>query len=72
MVTSHQRLERMRKSFEKKKSISYDDYTYFTTSEASTPRASTLLNKAARKSAEQNEQQFPEQNEKQSSDKSDD
>lgn len=57
MTTPHQRLERMRNSFEKNKSILTDDYKYFTTPDAPVmPRASTLLNKAARKSGAQSSQ----------------
>ena len=62
-----ERLARMRESFERDKSVLDDDYAYFTT-----PRESTLQNKAARKSAERNERQFPKQSEMKSSGKTDD
>jgi hypothetical protein len=61
------RLDRMRASFEKDRSVLADDYAYFTT-----PRGSIRRNKAARKLVEQSERQSLEQSEKQSSDKSDD
>jgi len=61
------RLARMRKSFEKDKSILADDYAYFTM-----PRESIHPNKAARKSAERNERQSLERSETPSSDKTDD
>jgi len=50
--TPQQRLARMRKSFEKNKSMLTVDYKYFTTPDApATPRVSIPRNKAARKSA---------------------
>jgi hypothetical protein len=61
MITPHQRLERMRKSFDKNRSISYDDYIYFTAPEISRPRASILRNKAERKSAGQSGPKSPKQ-----------
>jgi hypothetical protein len=62
-----QRLERMRASFEKDKSVLADDYAYFTT-----PHESIRPNKAARKLAERSEQQSQELSETPSSDKTGD
>jgi hypothetical protein len=68
-----QRLDRMRKSFEKTKSVLSEDYEYFTTPDASvTPRESIRRSKAARKSAERSERQSLEQSETRSSDKTGD
>ena len=67
MITTNQRLARMRDSFERDKSMLADDYAYF-----ATPRESIHPSKVERTSAEQSERRFPEQSEKQSSDKSDD
>ena len=50
MMTPQQRLERMRKSFDKNRSIQSEDYVYFTTPDPSTPRASTHQSKVVRKS----------------------
>jgi hypothetical protein len=53
MTTPHERLSRMRASFEKDRSVSADDYRYFATPDKPTkPRASTPQSKAARKSEE--------------------
>jgi hypothetical protein len=53
MATPQERLTRMRKSFEKDKSVLAEDYKYFTTPDApTTPRASTPRSKAAHKLAE--------------------
>jgi hypothetical protein len=53
MTTPQQRLARMRKSFERYKSVLTEDYKYFTTPDKFTkPRVSIPRNKAARKSAE--------------------
>jgi hypothetical protein len=62
MTTPYQRLERMRKSFEKDKSVLVADYAYF-----ATPRESIPQNKAARKSAERSGQQSLERSETTSS-----
>lgn len=62
-----QRIARMRKSFEKDRSILADDYAYF-----ATPRGSTRQNKAERKSAELSERQSLERSETPSSDKTGD
>src|SRR5580704_5929240 len=57
MTTPQQRLARMRKSFEKNKSVLTEDYKYFTTPDApAKPRASIPQSKAARMSAEQSAQ----------------
>lgn len=70
MTTPHQRLERMRNSFEKNKSISSEDYEHFTTAEApAMPHESIPPNKAARKSAGRSGQQSQEQSETRSSDR---
>jgi hypothetical protein len=54
MITPRERLVRMRKSFERNRSMLAEDYKYFTTpSTPAMPRASIPPNKAARKSAEQ-------------------
>ncbi len=66
-MTPNQRLQRMRKSFDKNKTILADDYKYFTTPHESTPQS-----KAARKSAERNGRQSPKQSETQSSDRTGD
>jgi hypothetical protein len=61
-MTPQQRLARMRKSFEKDKSVLAVDYKYFTTPDAAaTPRVSTPRNKAARKLAEQSAPKSPKQ-----------
>jgi hypothetical protein len=62
MTTPNQRLARMRKSFERNKSVLTEDYKYFTTPEVSAmPRVSIRRNKAAHKSAEQSVQKSPKQ-----------
>jgi hypothetical protein len=66
-MTPNQRLERMRKSFDKNKTILADDYEYFTTPHESIPQS-----KVARKSAERNGRQSPKRNETQSSDRTGD
>ena len=73
MITPNERLERMRESFDKDRSVLADDYAYFTAPDATaTTRESTRQSKAERKSAEQNERQFQEQNGKQSLDRNGD
>jgi hypothetical protein len=67
MPTPSERLERMRESFEKDKSVLADDYAYFTT-----PRESIHQSKVERKLEEQSERQSPELSETPSSDKTDD
>jgi hypothetical protein len=57
-TTSIQRLVRMRKSFEKNKSVLTEDYKYFITPDA-TPREPILRNKAARKSVERSAPKSP-------------
>jgi hypothetical protein len=60
MMTAIERLARMRKSFEKNKSVLIADYKYFITPDVHTkPRASTPRNKAAHKSAEQSAPKSP-------------
>ena len=67
MITPNQRLERMRASFERDKSVLADDYAYFTM-----PRESIRQSKAGRKSAGRNERQSRERSETQSSDRTGD
>jgi hypothetical protein len=60
MTTPEERLARMRKSFEKNKSMLTEDYKYFTTPDApATPRESTPRNKVAHKSAERSVPKSP-------------
>jgi hypothetical protein len=60
MTTPHERLARMRKSFERNRSVLSADYKYFTTPDApAMPRASTPRNKAAHKLAEQSVPKSP-------------
>jgi hypothetical protein len=59
MTAPHERLARMRKSFAKNKSVLTEDYKFFTTLDASTPRVSTRQNKVARRSAERSAQKSP-------------
>jgi hypothetical protein len=59
-MTPQERLARMRKSFEKNKSMLAVDYKYFTTPDApATPRESIRRSKAVRKSAERSEPKSP-------------
>jgi len=63
MMTPHQRLVRMRKSFERDKSVLTADYKYFITPDAPvTPHVSIPRNKVARKSAEQSVPKSPKRN----------
>lgn len=72
-ATPHQRLIRMRNTFEYNRSILVEDYQYFTAPDGrATPHAPTRPNKAARMSVERSERQSQEQSETPSSDKSDD
>jgi hypothetical protein len=60
MVTPHQRLARMRKSFAKNKSVLTKDYNYFITPDITIkPRVSIPRNKAAHMSAERSAPKFP-------------
>jgi hypothetical protein len=60
MMTPHERLARMRKSFEKDKSVFTADYKYFTTpDEPTTPHVPIPRSKAARKSAERSALKSP-------------
>jgi len=60
MTTPRDRLARMRKSFEKDKSVLTEDYKYFITPDAlARPRASIPQNKAARKSVERSAPKSP-------------
>jgi hypothetical protein len=62
-ATPHERLARMRKSFEKNRSVLAEDYKYFTTPDApAKQRASIPPSKAARKSAERSAPKSPKQN----------
>jgi hypothetical protein len=45
MTTPHQRLDRMRKSFAKNKSVLTEDYKYFTTPDRAAPRPEQKLAK---------------------------
>lgn len=70
MPTPNERLDRMRKSFEKNRSMLAYDYAYFTTTDAdATPRVPIPRNKVARKSAGQSEPQSREPIGMRSSDK---
>ena len=70
MTTPNQRLARMRKSFEKNKSVLAEDYKFFTA--LPMPRVSIPRNKAAHKSAGRSGRQSQERNETQSSGKTGD
>ena len=60
MTTPNQRLARMRKSFEKDRSILSADYRYFTKPNAPPkPRVSTPRNKAAHRLVERSAQKSP-------------
>jgi hypothetical protein len=62
MISPHERLSRMRKSFEINRSVLIDDYKYFTTPDVPVkPRASTPRNKAAHKLAERPARKSPKQ-----------
>jgi hypothetical protein len=52
-MTLMQRLDRMRESFERDRSVLADDYKYFITPDAPKPRESIPRSKVARKLAEQ-------------------
>ncbi len=59
MTTPQERLDRMRKSFERDKSVLTADYKYFTTPDApATQRESIHRSKAAHKSAERSAPKF--------------
>jgi hypothetical protein len=59
-LSPQQRLARMRKSFEKDKSVLTEDYKYFIAPDATVkPRVSIPRNKVARKSAEQSGPKSP-------------
>ena len=63
MTTPHQRLVRMRKSFERNKSVLTADYKYFTAPDAPVkPHASIRQSKAAHKLAEQSAPKSPKRN----------
>jgi hypothetical protein len=60
MTTPQQRLDRMRKSFAKNKSVLTEDYKYFTTPDARPmPREPIPRNKVAHKSAERSGPKSP-------------
>ena len=60
MTSPHERLARMRKSFERDKSVLTVDYKYFTTPDApARPHKSIPRNKVARKSAERSAPKSP-------------
>jgi len=62
MTTPQQRIARMRKSFEKDKSVLTADYKYFTTPNAPVPpRVSTPRNKVVHRSAERSAPKSPKQ-----------
>ena len=62
ITTPQQRLDRMRKSFAKNKSVLTEDYDYFITPAVlATPHVSIRPNKAAHKSAEQSAPKSPKQ-----------
>jgi hypothetical protein len=61
-MTPRQRLERMRNSFEKNKSLLAGDYKYFTSPEMPPmPRVSIPRNKAAHRSGERSAPKSPKQ-----------
>jgi hypothetical protein len=62
MTTPPERLARMRKSFERNKSVLTADYKYFVTPDTAKPHVSIHRNKAAHKSAEQSAPKFPKRN----------
>lgn len=70
MITPQERLTRMRKSFEKDKSVLVQDYKYFISSVK--PHVSIPLSKAARMSEGQSERQSREQSETRSLDRTGD
>jgi hypothetical protein len=60
MTTPQQRLDRMRKSFAKNKSVLTEDYNYFITPDANAMQhVSIRQNKVARKSVERSAPKFP-------------
>jgi hypothetical protein len=60
MMTPQQRMARMRKSFERNKSVLTEDYKYFITpDDPITPRGSIRRNKVARKLAERSAPKSP-------------
>jgi hypothetical protein len=60
MTTSHERLARMRKSFEKDKSVLTEDYKFFPTPDApAMPRVSIPRSKVAHRSAGQSAPKYP-------------
>jgi hypothetical protein len=62
MTIPHERLVRMRKSFEKNKSVLTEDYKYFTTPDATAmQRESIPQSKAVHKSAERSAPKSPKQ-----------
>jgi hypothetical protein len=63
MMTPHERLARMRKSFDRNRSVLTQDYKYFTTPDApATPRVSIPRNKVAHKLAERSAPKSPKRN----------
>ena len=73
MITPYERMVRMRKSFDKDKSVLITDYKYFTTPDVLAKRhVPTPQSKAARMSAERSGRRSRAQNGTQSSDKTDD
>jgi hypothetical protein len=59
MTTPHERLARMRKSFEKNRSVLAEDYKYFTMPDVPMRRGSIPLNKAAHKLVERSAPKSP-------------
>jgi hypothetical protein len=58
-MTPIQRLARMRRTFDKNRSILAEDYAYFTIPDTPMPRASTPPSKAARTSGAQSAPRSP-------------
>ena len=60
MTAPHQRLDRMRKSFERDRSVLTEDYKYFTTPDGQAmPRGSIPRSKAEHRSAERSAPKSP-------------
>lgn len=58
-LSPEKRLERMRKSFAKDKSVLAEDYAFFTGPEAATPDAPTPPSRVGRTSGAQSERRSP-------------
>ena len=58
-LTPEKRLERMRKSFDKDKSVLAEDYVFFTGAKAATPDAPTRPSRVVRRSGARSERRSP-------------